>query len=87
MVGDGRGAYLEHGPMVLYSVLDYVFFLSELGLHRIRYIHTESHSGHFRKDDMRLPMKDIGDYLGTHASKKSEQAPANNAFLFTIRRV
>lgn len=52
MAEDGRGAYLEHDPVVLYSVLDYVFFLSELGLHRIRYIHTESHSEHFRKDDM-----------------------------------
>jgi len=52
MAGDGLGAYLEHGPVVLYSVLDYVFFLSELGLHRIRYIHTESHSEHFRKDGM-----------------------------------
>lgn len=52
MAGDGLGAYLEHGPVALYSALDYGFFLSELGLHRIRYIHTESHSEHFRKDGM-----------------------------------
>lgn len=52
MAGDGLGAYLEHGLVALYSVLDYVFFLLELGIHRIRYIHTESHSEHFRKDDM-----------------------------------
>ncbi|KAJ5506339.1 hypothetical protein N7453_005296 [Penicillium expansum] len=52
MARHGLGAYLEHGPVALNSVLDYVFFLSELGLHRIRYIHTESHSEHFRKDNM-----------------------------------
>ncbi|KUM58921.1 hypothetical protein ACN42_g8237 [Penicillium freii] len=55
MAGDGLGAYLEHGHVALYSALDCGFFLSELGLHRIRYIHTESHSEHFRKDGMGLP--------------------------------
>lgn len=32
MAGDGLGAYLEHGPVVLYSVLDYVFFLVRAGI-------------------------------------------------------
>jgi hypothetical protein len=49
----GLEAYLDHGPVALYSMLDdIIFFLSEVGLHRIRFIHTESHTEHFRKDIM-----------------------------------
>jgi len=31
------GAYLEHGPMTLYSVLDDTIFSLEMGSYRIRY--------------------------------------------------